>query len=126
GVAGGSRTRRAGRPERREGGVAELQLGAGPPEELGVLGDRAGPSAFDEADAELVQAPRDGQLVGDGQREAFLLGAVAQRGVVDVEAVVGHVSSVLYGTATRPDKAKDPSRDATRLRAAAFPPPHTH
>src|SRR5262249_43158783 len=109
-VVGGYRTRPAGRPERREGGVAELQLGAGPPPEPGGLGGRAGPSAPPEADAELVQAPRDGQLVGDGQGEAFLLGAVAQRGVVDVETVVGHWSSVLSGAARRPDKAKDPSR----------------
>ena len=81
----------AGRAERGELRVPEVQFGAGPLEELGVLGDRPGPATLDEADAELVQPPGDGQLVGDGQGQPFLLGAVAQRGVVDVEHVVGHL-----------------------------------
>ena len=91
-VVGGHRTRAAGSSRTpRACAWRELEFGAGPPEELGVLGDRAGPAALDEADAELVQAPRDGQLVGDGQGQALLLGTVAQRGVVDVETVVGHL-----------------------------------
>ena len=80
----------AGRAERGELRVPEVQFGAGPPEELGVLGDRAGPATLDEADAELVQPAGDGQLVGDGEAQPFLLGTVAQRGVVDVELVVRH------------------------------------
>jgi len=98
-VVGGDRARPPGGPERREGSVAELELGARPAEELGVLGDGTRPAAFDEADAELVQAPCDGQLVGDRQAEAFLLGAIAQRGVVDVETVVGHLMSFSNRTA---------------------------
>jgi len=91
-VVGGHRARAAGGSEGRQGGVGELQLGAGPPEEPGVLGNGAGPAALDETDAELVQASRDGQLVRDGQGQALLLGTVAQRGVVDVETVVEHWS----------------------------------
>ena len=60
--------------------------GAG--EELGVLGVGAGPAALDEADAQLVEVRRDGELVGHGEVEPLLLRAVAQRRVVDVE--VGH------------------------------------
>jgi hypothetical protein len=70
--------------------VGQPQLGARPPEELGVLRDRARPSALNEPDTELVQPPRDGKLVGHGQGQALLLGTVAQGGVVDMELVVGH------------------------------------
>jgi len=62
--------------------------GAG--EELGVLGHRAGPAALDEAHPELVEQPRDRQLVGDGVRDALALGPVAQRRVEDVEGVGEH------------------------------------
>ena len=57
----------------------------GAPEELGVLGIGARPAALDVADAELVEVPRDVQLVLDREVEALLLSAVAQGGVVDVE-----------------------------------------
>ena len=80
----------AGRAERDGLRVPEIQLAGGEPEELGVPGDRARPAALDEPDPELVQPGRDGQLVGDRQVQALLLGAVPQRGVVDVERVVGH------------------------------------
>ena len=53
----------ARRPEGRQRRVLEVQLGTRPCEELGVLGVRAGPAALDEADAEVVQVPRDRQLV---------------------------------------------------------------
>ena len=39
-------------------------------------------------DAEPVEVPRDRQLVGRGEVEPLLLGAVAQGGVVDVEGAV--------------------------------------
>ena len=89
-IVGGHRVRPAGRAERRQLRVGQPQLGARPPEELGVLRDRARPSALDEPDTELVQPPRDGELVGHGQGQALLLGTVAQGGVVDMERVVGH------------------------------------
>jgi hypothetical protein len=60
----------AGGPERDQLGVPQLELGAGAGEELGVLGQGAGPAALDEADADLVEQPRDGQLVGDGVADA--------------------------------------------------------
>ncbi len=75
----------AGGAERDEHGVPQLQLGAGPAEELGVLGHRARPAALDEADAELVEQPGDGELVGDRVADPLALRAVAQSGVVDLE-----------------------------------------
>src|SRR5262249_46074661 len=120
-VVGGDRTRAPGRPERGEGGVAELEFGAGAPEKLGVLRDRPRPSAFDEAGAELVYAPCDGQLVGDGRGEAFLRGAVTQRGVVDVETVVGHLMSFADRTALA-GQSKRPLADARGLRAGGCGP----
>ena len=48
-----------GRAERRELGVPQVELLAGPAEELGVLGVRARPAALDVADAEVVEVPRD-------------------------------------------------------------------
>ena len=54
----------AGRAERGELRVLQVELGPGAPEELGVLGVGARPAALDEADAEVVEVPRDGQLVG--------------------------------------------------------------
>ena len=68
--------------------VPQVELVAGPAEELGVLGVGARPAALDVADAEVVELPRDVQLVGDGEVEALLLGAVAQGGVVDVEVAL--------------------------------------
>ena len=77
-----------GRAEGRQGGVAQPQVGRGAGEELGVLGVGAGPAALDEADPQLVEVRRDGELVRHGEVEALLLRAVAQRRVVDVD--VGH------------------------------------
>ena len=88
----------AGRAERGELRALEVQFGGGAPEELGVLRDRARPPALDEPDAQLVELPRDGELVGHRQVEPFLLRAVAQRRVVDVEGVVEH--RVLRGSFT--------------------------
>ena len=87
--------RRPGRPARRVAPKAasvacrRSSSSRGAAEELGVLGVRARPAALDVADAEPVELARDRQLVGDGEVEPLLLGAVAQRRVVDVEACVG-------------------------------------
>jgi hypothetical protein len=62
----------------------EVELGPGPPEELGVLGHRARPAALDEADSELVQQAGDRQLVDDRVGDALPLGTVAERGVEDL------------------------------------------
>ena len=43
-------------------------------------------------DAERVELPGDGELVGDGEVEPLLLGTVAQRGVVDVEGLTGSLA----------------------------------
>ena len=96
--------------ERDEHRVLQVQLGAGPAEELGVLGHRARPAALDEADAELVEQPRDGELVDDRVGDALALGAVAQRRVEHLE---GHRGKSFLGPAT---PTKRPPADAGGLR----------
>src|SRR5215207_2340114 len=96
----------AGGAERDQLCVPHRQLGPGPGEELGVLRQRAGPAALDESDTELVEQPRDGELVGDREGHALTLRAVAQGGVVDVERVVEHGFS--------PGKMKKTSRGCGR------------
>ena len=49
------------------------------------LGSAPGQPPSMKPDADLVQQPRDGELVGDGVADALALGAVAQGGVEDVE-----------------------------------------
>jgi hypothetical protein len=78
----------AGGPEGGQGGVTPGQLG-GPGEVLGVLGVGAGPAALDHVDAEVVEEAGDPQLVGHGELEADLLGAVAEGGVVGLYVLVG-------------------------------------
>src|SRR5690625_451223 len=51
-------------------------------EELRVPGVGAGPAAFDEIDAEVIEAQRQGDLVPAGQVEIKPLGAVTQSRVV--------------------------------------------
>src|SRR3989440_12918113 len=51
-------------------------------EELGFLGVRARPAAFEVVDAQLVQPVRDFQFVGDRERQALALRAVSQCRVV--------------------------------------------
>jgi hypothetical protein len=82
-----------GGAEGHELGVAEGDLLAGAAEELGVPGDGARPAALDEAHAELVQVTGDGELVGDGEVDALALGAVAERGVEDVEVLAGGLAA---------------------------------
>ena len=111
----------AGRAERGELRVPEVQFGGGAAEELGVLRDRAGPAALDEPDTELVQLPRDDQLVGHAEVQALLLRAVSQGRVVDVKGVVQHrnVSWFLVLFAGRPacSNKKTPREYARGLRA---------
>src|SRR3954468_20920541 len=70
-------------PEGDEGGGVELELGAGPPEELVVLGVGARPPALDPVHAEPVELLGDAELVVDGEGDALELTPVAQRRVVD-------------------------------------------
>jgi hypothetical protein len=76
--------RLAGRPERDEDGMPEIEFLAGPLEELGVLGQGAGPAALDEPDAELVEQPGDRELVDHRVADGLALGPVAQGGVVNL------------------------------------------
>jgi len=76
-----------GRTERDKLRRLQVEFIARPGEELGVLRHGPGPTALDEAHAIAIQQPGNRQLVGHGVRDAFALGTIAQRGVVDVEAV---------------------------------------
>ena len=60
------------------------------------LGFAPGQPPSMKPDAELVEVTGDRQLVRDGERQALLLGAVAQGRVVDVERVVH--GQLLFGT----------------------------
>jgi len=51
-------------------------------EEVDVLFVGAGPAAFDVVHAEGVEALGDAEFVGEGEVDAFALGAVAEGGVV--------------------------------------------
>src|SRR5690606_16380185 len=73
-----------GAAERRDFGVDELDV-LDPLEELRVLGVGAGKAPFDEVDAELVEPDRDVYLIFYREGDAFSLGAVAQRRVVQLD-----------------------------------------
>src|SRR5690606_8147352 len=60
-------------------------------EEFGVLRIRKRPAAFDEVDSERIQASRDAELVAQRVRYPFALSAVAQRGIVNDDAIVCRV-----------------------------------
>ena len=80
----------ARRAEGDQRGGRQVELGRGPGEELLVLRVGPGPAALDEGDPEMVELLGDAQLVVDGEREALLLGPVAQRGVEDVDRLGQH------------------------------------
>ncbi len=52
-------------------------------EKLNVLRIRSRPATFDIIHTELIQAPRDSELVQAGKLESFALCPIAQSGVVD-------------------------------------------
>ena len=85
----------AGHAEGADPGVLQVQL-LNALKELGVLFVREGIAAFDEIEAELVEPLGDEQLVLQREVDAFALAAVAERGVVDLDAhgwVVGRLAS---------------------------------
>ena len=59
-------------------------------------------------DAELVQQPGDGQLVGDRVADALALGAVAQGGVEDVEVVAVLIGELPSGDCVGSNTKKTP------------------
>ena len=79
-----------GGSEGRELRVLQVQLLPRAAEEVGVLGVRARPAALDEPHAQVVDLPRNRQLVRDREVQPLLLRTVAQGGVVDVKQVAGH------------------------------------
>jgi hypothetical protein len=92
----------AGGAEGHEGGGRQRQLVDGAAEELLVLGVGLRVAALDPRHAEPVELLGDAELVLDGEGDALELGAVAERGVEDVDrrgegAVYWHSSThVLY------------------------------
>ena len=62
----------------------EMELIAGPGEELVVFGVGARPAPLDVRDPETIELLGDTELVVDGERDPLQLGAVAQGGVVDL------------------------------------------
>ena len=72
----------ASRPEGHQLRVLKVQFGCRPLEELHVLGVSARPPALDVVHAETVQLFSNAQLVVNGQRNAFKLRSITQRGVV--------------------------------------------
>ena len=114
-IVGRAQPGTAGGPEGRQLGVPQVELGDSATEELGVLRVGARPATFDVADPEPVELAGDRQLVGDGQVEPLLLGAVAQGRVVDVEGalqvqLVGHLSHLASGSLGRTTKRPLESR----------------
>ncbi len=76
----------AGRSERHQHGVVQMELtGRRPAEELLVLRIGSRPAALDELHPEMVELLGHPQLVVHRERQPFLLAAVAQGGVVDVD-----------------------------------------
>ncbi len=66
-------------------GGAQIELRPGALEELVIFRIGPRPPTFDVADAQFVEQAGDAQLVGDAERDTFLLRPVSQRGVVDLE-----------------------------------------
>ena len=85
GVVLGPHAGPTGRAEGDQGGRGELQLLAGPGEELDVLGVGPGPPALDEGDPQMVELLGHPELVGHGEGEPLLLAPVAQDRVEDVD-----------------------------------------
>gem|GEM_PF-5319363 len=81
-VLGGGDILAPGAAESGELGVVE-SVTLHPLEEAHGFRVRAGPSAFDVIDAEVVQALGDAHLVFKGEADEFALLAVSQGGVVD-------------------------------------------
>ncbi len=83
GIIFGSAFDAAGGTERRDEGILPLHV-AGTFEELHIFGVRAGPAAFDEGHAELIQFLRHADFVICRKVEAFGLCPIAQGGVVNL------------------------------------------
>ena len=84
GVCCGGAVGSSSHTEGRELCVGEAEFLGDEREEFGVFGYSARPTAFDDSGSEFVEERGDGHFVGYGEVHAFLLGAVAQGGVVDL------------------------------------------
>jgi len=61
-------------------------------EEFKIFGIRTGPTAFHIMHAELIQPLSDAELIGQGEVDAFGLGAVTESGIVDFDLGYFHVN----------------------------------
>src|SRR5262249_51595931 len=87
-------------------------------EELYVARVRAGPTAFDVGDAEVVERVRDAQLVLDRKCNVLGLGAVTESGVVK-QHLAGHDDACL--AAPLPDGCPSPNPScSTRTASSAY------
>ena len=89
GILGSGDALLAGGTEGRDLGVLQIH-NRHFAEEGHVLGVRRREAALDVVDAELVETPHDGELVGQRERDALALLPIAQGGVVGVDARRGH------------------------------------
>ncbi len=85
GIFFGPHAAAAGHAEGADQGVLQIEL-AHALEVLGVFLVREGITPFDEVEAQAVEPCRDQQLVLERKADALALAAVAQRGVVDLDA----------------------------------------
>ena len=87
----------AGAAERGQFGVLEVEF-LRLAEELDVLLVGAGPSPLDIVHAEGVEPLGDAEFIGEGEVDAFTLGAIAESGVVEGDGVGGgHVFRRING-----------------------------
>ena len=86
-ILGNCHSRLAGCTEGDQLRVRQRQFAVRPCEELGVLGQGAGPSALDKANAVVIEQSRHRKFVDDRVRDALALGTIAQGRVVDVKRI---------------------------------------
>src|SRR5690606_36967809 len=98
GIVGYAAAGAPGHAEGDEAGVLRALLG----EELGIDHVGAGIAALDIVEPQPVEQPRNGDLVLKRELDARGLGAVAERGVEEVEAFFGHGSIVVVALERNP------------------------
>src|SRR6185312_1593132 len=87
GIVGGTAPRAAGHAE---GGNARMREARRALEEGVVRRVGARPATLDRVDAELVELARDRRLVGGSEIDPLRLRPVAQRRVVEIDALAAH------------------------------------
>ncbi len=117
-VIGGRAPRPLGHAEGGEGGGLQHRRRL---EKIAVGGVGPGPAALDIVEAEIIQRPRDLDLIGGGEVDPLGLLAIAQRGVEEGEAFAGHIRR--SDCHPRPPGAEPRAAPAPPPRAGASRPP---